>query len=127
MERVKIELEYVFRASPQVLYKFFTNPDRIIRWFCDDVDINDGIYSFGWEGYFEDAKLIEDVENELLRFSWVDEDEKEYFEFDISKSPVTGDTILLIRDFCDKDEVDDQKALWHSQISQLKRETGEGI
>jgi len=26
MERVKIELEFIFRASPTILYKFLTTP-----------------------------------------------------------------------------------------------------
>ena len=51
-------------------------------------------------------------------------DEDEYLEFNITKSPVTGETILLITDFCDDDEVNDQKAYWDNQIKQLRTETG---
>ena len=124
MERKQITLEYVFRASPAVLYAFFTNPDRLILWFCDEVDINDDIYEFTWEGYPEEATLVDDIEEERVRFIW-DEFPDEYLEFDISRSPVTGDTILLIRDFCDADEEEDTILLWNNQITALKRVTGE--
>ena len=124
MERVKIDLEFIFRASPTILYKFLTTPSCLIRWFCDEVDINDKTYSFVWNGSEEEADLIEDVENERLRFKWSDADEGEFLEFRMAKSPVTGETILEITDYCDDDEVDDQTQLWESQIKQLRQETG---
>jgi hypothetical protein len=31
---------------------------------------------------------------------------------------------LSITDFCDEDEVEDQKKLWANQIDNLRRETG---
>lgn len=125
MERVQISLEFIFRASPSILYKFFTTPDRLIRWFCDEVDIQGNVFTFVWEGSEEVAELVEDVEDELIRFKWEDaDDENEYLEFKIEKSPVTGETILLVTDYCDDDEVDDQKQLWVTQLETLKKETG---
>ena len=62
--------------------------------------------TFVWSGSEEVAELIDDIEEERLRFKWEDaDDEEEYLEFNISKSPVTGETILEITDFCDEDEV----------------------
>lgn len=125
MERVKFSLEFIFRASPSILYQFFTTPSRLIRWFCDEVDIQDNTFTFVWEGSEEVAELVEDVEDELIRFKWEDaDDENEYLEFKIEKSPVTGETILLVTDFCDDDEIDDQKQLWATQLDALKKETG---
>ena len=125
MERVKIDLEFIFRASPTILYKFLTTPSCLIRWFCDEVDINGENYTFVWNGAEEIAELVEDVENERLRFKWEDrEEDEEYLEFRMSRSPVTGETIFEITDYCDDDEVSDQQALWESQIKQLRQETG---
>lgn len=39
-------------------------------------------------------------------------DPSEYFEFSITTSPITDETILTITDFCDDDEVQDQKLFW---------------
>lgn len=125
MERVKIELEFIFRASPTILYQFFTSSSHLVRWFCDEVNITGNTYSFMWSGSEEEAELIESEENERLRFRWLDaDDEEEYLEVRLNRSPVTNETILNITDYCDDDEVEDQRQLWESQIKQLKRETG---
>lgn len=125
MKRVKIDLEFIFRASPTILYRFLTTPSTLIRWFCDEVDITGDVYTFVWEGSEEVATLIEDIEDERLRFQWEDaDDDDEYLEFRMAKSPVTGETILEITDFCDDDEISDTKQLWAAQMKQLKQETG---
>lgn len=124
MERVQIDMEFLFRASPTILYKFFTTPSCLIRWFCDEVDIQSDTFTFVWSGAEEVAELIEDVEDERVRFQWEDADEGEFLEFRMERSPVTGETILTITDFCDADEIDDQKQLWETQMSQLRIETG---
>ncbi|MFK8104176.1 MAG: START-like domain-containing protein [Saprospiraceae bacterium] len=125
MQRVQINLEFLFRASPTILYKFLTTPSCLIRWFCDEVDIQDDTFTFVWEGSEEVATLIDDIEEERIRFKWDDaDDEEEYLEFLFSRSPVTGETILEIIDYCDKDEIPDQTLLWESQIKVLRQETG---
>lgn len=126
MKRVQINLEFIFRASPTILYRFLTTPATLIRWFCDEVDISaDGVYTFVWEGSEEVATLTEDIEDERLRFKWEDaEDEEEYLEFRMSKSDITSTTILEITDYCDEDEVKDTSELWIAQIKQLKQEIG---
>ena len=125
MERVKFTIEFLFKASPPILYKFFTTPSCLVRWFCDEVDIQGDSFTFYWSGSAEEAELIEHEEDSRLRFQWEEaESDDEYLEFNFSKSPVTGETILVITDFCDEDEVDDQKQLWTSQMEDLRKETG---
>jgi len=125
MERVSFDMEFIFRASPAILYKFFTTPSCLVRWFCDRVDITGDQFIFEWAGVAENAEMVDDIEEERVRFKWEDaEDENEYLEFRMYKSPVTNETVLEITDFCDEDEVDDQKALWESQISELRKECG---
>ncbi len=125
MKRTSYEMEFIFRASPAIIYKFFTTPSCLIRWFCDQVDITGEEYVFEWEGTEEIANLVENIENERLRFKWEDaDDEEEYLEIRMYKSDVTNDTILEITDYCDDDEVEDQKRLWESQIKVLRQETG---
>lgn len=125
MERVKFTTEFIFRASPAIVYQFLTTPACLTRWFCDEVDISGEVFTFSWSGSEEEAKLIEDQEPNLLRFVWDDaESDEEYLEFDIQVSPVTGETIVNITDFADEDEVDDQKALWLSQMNRMRAEMG---
>ncbi len=124
MERVAIKLEFIFKASPAMLYKFITTPSCIVRWFCDEVEIDKNNYIFIWDGAEEEAELVEDHEDQLLRFKMMDYEDEEYLEFSMSKSPVTNETILEITDFCDSDETEDQRQLWESQIENLRRELG---
>ena len=125
MKREKFEMEFLFKASPSILYTFLTTPACIVRWFCDSVDIQGDIYTFSWEGFEEVAEMIDDIEEERLRFKWLDADNpEEYFEYRLSKSAVTGETILEIVDFAFEDEINDQEQLWTSQINQLRKETG---
>ena len=125
MERVKFTFEFICRASPNMVYQFLTEPARITRWFCDEVDIMDQTYTFVWDGAAEVAELIEDKEGDLVRFAWEDaDDEDEYLEFNIDKSPVTGETIVHVTDFADDDEVDDQRKLWETQLNRMKAEMG---
>jgi uncharacterized protein YndB with AHSA1/START domain len=125
MKRVKLQLEYIFRASPAILYQFLTTPSCLIRWFCDDVDVELNSFTFIWGETAETAEVIEEVEEELLRLRWEDaESNDEYLEFRITEAPITGETILVLTDFCDEDEVKDQKRYWDTQMQQLQKESG---
>jgi len=124
MERVSFDMEFIFRASPTIIYKFLTDASCLIRWFCDEVDIEKGRFIYSWDGAEETARLTENIENELLIFEWEDRDAGEPLTIKLAKSPVTGETVLLLTDYCDKDEVDEQRQLWDTQFAQLKRETG---
>ncbi len=124
MERVSLTQEYIFKASPTILYKFFTTPSCLIRWFCNEVDISGDTFTFIWNGSEEVANMVSNEEDELIRFEWEDGEEGEYLEFKIERSPVTGETILHVTEFCDDDEVDDQKQYWNNLMDQLRKETG---
>ncbi len=125
MDRESFEIEFIFKASPAMLYNFLSASERLVMWFCDEVDIEKDRYDFYWEGSKESAILVESIEESKLVFKWVDADsEDEYLEFDMYKSPITNETILKITDFADSDEVDDQIALWESQIEELRKVIG---
>lgn len=124
MQRVKFDMEFIFRASPAILYKFITTPSCLVRWFCDEVDITGDRFSFSWNGSEEIAEMVDDIEEERVRFQWENADHREYLEFRMYKSDVTNETVLEITDFCDDDEVDEQKELWASQVSAMRVECG---
>ncbi len=129
MSRERIQLEYLMKASPAILYEFFTEPAFLIRWFCDEVDVveegGQKRYIFVWSGSEEAAILVESEENQSVTFQWEDaEDDEEYLKFTMSKSPITGETVLEITEFCDDDEVEDQTQFWNTQIEKLRRQAG---
>jgi len=113
-------MEFIFKASPGIIYQFLTAPENLVRWFSDGVDIKEDIYTFTWEGSDEEAMLIDDIEEERLRFRWLESESNEYYEFRMYKSAITRQTILEITDFCDKGEEQEQIDLWTTQISELQ-------
>ncbi|MBK8626885.1 MAG: activator of HSP90 ATPase 1 family protein [Saprospiraceae bacterium] len=125
MKRVKIDLEFIFRASPTIIYNFVTTPACLVRWYCEEVDITSDTYNFYWSGSTETAHLIDDIEDERVRFKWDEaEDENEYLEFRMYKSDVTNETIFEITDYCDEDEVQEVKDLWATLVVELRKECG---
>ena len=121
MNRSPINLEFIFKASPTILYKFLTTPTCLIRWFCDKVDNAGDEFIFIWGNSEEHAILIDDIEDERVRFHWVEADDpNEYLEFKMYKSSVTNETVLEISDFCDKGDEKNQKNLWLSLLPKMK-------
>lgn len=119
----KFKVEFLFRASPKIVYSFLSTPDNLTRWFCDDCNLVDGQFSFDWEGNEEIAFLLESQEDSYLRLQWEDFPD-EYLEYKMSRSEVTAETILEITAFCDEDEVEEEKDFWATQMESLRRAMG---
>ncbi len=124
MPNQSYQIEFSIGSSPSILFKFITNPSCLAQWFADEVQVEDHRYNFIWNGHAEEAELSEMEENKKATFSWLNSDDDEYVSFEIAKSEVTGDTILIITDFADQDEIEDQKLLWENQVTILKRLVG---
>ena len=62
--------------------------------------------------------------DELVRFTWVDNDDDSYFEMKIIVDEITKDVSLFITDFAEEDEIDEAKMLWRNQVSDLKQVLG---
>ena len=124
MPRVSFKLEFLLKPSPAIVYKFLTTPDCLIRWFCDVCKIVEDHYIFEWEGEEEVALLIDDFEEELVRFKWLDSPAGEYLEFKTYLSDVTNETILEITGFCDDDEVQEEKEFWRQKVEDFVRAMG---
>ncbi len=127
MAKIKYTLDYVIKSTPSSLYNFLTNPPDLERWFAEKVEKNDQVYSFFWSGQREDAVVLEQEEKSFIRLQFEDNEEGEYFEFRIEKSPVTGDTVLIITDFSDsKLDMEDEIKLWNAQVKVLTGRIGGG-
>ena len=123
-KKILYTLEYPVRCSPAILYEFLSTPAGLQEWFADQVDEHEGMFTFGWNGTEDKAKVIEQEENKFIRFQWTHGDKKEYFEFYIDKSEVTNQTILIIKDFAEKKDIKDQSQLWEYQVKDLFHRLG---
>lgn len=125
MNKKKFELEYTFNTSPKVLFTRLSTPSGLAEWFADNVNLEDDIYTFIWDGSEEQAKVIQKKDLSHIRFKWlIDCEEDCYFEFRLQQHELTGDLALIITDFAEDEEKSDTIDLWDSQISDLKRAIG---
>jgi uncharacterized protein YndB with AHSA1/START domain len=128
MSKQKIILDYVIKSSPKILFDLLSTPSGLALWFADHVSSSEKgfekIFSFFWNGAEETAVLLEQEENVFIQFQMEDAEEGEYLEFRIEKSPITGDTILIITDFAYEEDIEDQKQLWQAQVKSLISKVG---
>jgi len=121
----KFELEFVVHASAEMLYEFLSTPSGLSEWFCDDLNIRNGIYTFIWDDQLQQARLLKTIDQQLVRFQWVDKMDGSYFEFRIQRDDLTNDISLIITDFAETvSERESSKLLWHSQVEKLMHVIG---
>jgi uncharacterized protein YndB with AHSA1/START domain len=121
----KFELEFVVHASADMIYEFISTPSGLSEWFCDDLNIRNGIYTFIWEDAMQQARLLKTVDLQLVRFQWVDKTDGSYFELRIQRDDLTNDISLMITDFAESAvERESSRLLWHNQIEKLMHVLG---
>ncbi|MBS1650586.1 MAG: SRPBCC domain-containing protein [Bacteroidetes bacterium] len=118
-------MEFVIRSSAELLYDFLSTSSGLSEWFCDDVNIRNGVYTFIWDGQMQQARLLKTIDEELVRFQWIDKTDGSYFEFKIQKDALTNDVSVIITDFAESaSERESAKLLWQSQIEKLMKIIG---
>ncbi|MBQ0733033.1 START-like domain-containing protein [Aquimarina celericrescens] len=126
-EKTKYELEFVVQSSPQLLYQYISTPSGLSEWFADNVNSRGELFTFIWDDSEEDAKLLSRKSGERIKFRWV-EDENDgndyFFELRIQVDEITKDVSLMVTDYSDDDELDENKMLWDNMISNLKHVLG---
>ena len=124
-QKDKFQLEYPIKCSARVLFNRLSTPGGLSEWFADDVNVSgEGIFTFIWDKFEQQASLVNIKEGSFVRFRWLDDDEKIYFEFRIAQDELTGDVSLIITDFAESDEKEDSIELWDTQIANLKKVLG---
>ena len=125
-ERQKVELEYLLKASPKILYNMISTPSGLSEWFADNVNIRDNTMTFFWEGSEEKAKILSKVKDQFIRFQWeYDEGEDVYFELRIKIDAITREVALIVTDFPEAgDDEESVSGLWESQVDDLRRVLG---
>ncbi|MFA7274360.1 MAG: START-like domain-containing protein [Crocinitomicaceae bacterium] len=126
-EKKKFELEFLLHTSPKVLENMLFTPSGLSEWFADDVNINDDIYTFFWDGSEEDARLLTKRNGEKIKWQKI-VDEKAgldtYFQFQFEVDPMTKAVVLKVTDFEEDEGSNEGKELWESLIGELKRILG---
>ncbi|MDD2982882.1 MAG: START-like domain-containing protein [Crocinitomicaceae bacterium] len=125
INKQKIELEYLLKTSSKVLENMVSTPSGLSEWFADDVNIDEDIYTFYWDGSEETARLISKRAGSYMRWKWErNEEDDSFFEIHYEVDPMTKALVLKITDFADDDEVDEITMQWETAIQNLKRIMG---
>ncbi len=124
-DRVKIELEYLLKTSPKILYNMISTPSGLSEWFADNVNVRDDVLTFFWDSSEEKARILSKNKGQSIRMQWDhDEGEDVYFEFYIKIDPLTRDVALIVTDFVDEGDEESAENLWESQVDDLRRILG---
>lgn len=120
----QVTIDYIFRTSETLLFKRLSTASGLSEWFADDVNVDNGIFTFRWKDTQQSARIVIDNKKYVVRFEWL-EAEKKYLEFLIEKSNLSKDITLYITDFVEDDEDEsDARDLWENTIQQFKRKMG---
>ena len=122
-DRVKMNMEFIFRCSAKFLYKYISNPSGLAEWFADDVKVNGNKYTFVWGDSEVEAELLDKKLNKHVRFEWVD-NPGELTELLLKEDQMTGDLALMVSEYCDEGEEEDTESLWESSIGSLRNIIG---
>lgn len=124
-EKKKFEMEFTVRSSVKILYQCLSTSSGLSDWFADNVTIKRDYAKFVWDGQDEEAKIIAKKADLMIRYQMLeDEGTDYYFEFAIKTDALTGDVALMITDFAEDGEEDEQRRLWESQVGELKHILG---
>lgn len=124
-QMIKYTLEFPIKSSVSVLFNAVSTPDGLSEWFADNVNWSGNIYTFIWNDSEEEAELLKKINNQLIRFRWLEEDEETFFEFKIEVDPVTNDVTLFVTDFAEnEDEKENSTNLWEAQVNALMKRIG---
>ena len=126
-EKIKFELEIPVKASPHMLFPYLSTPSGLSEWFSDDVNSRGEKFTFIWDGEERSAMRLSKKTDKFIRFQWeedVEEENNYFFEFKIQVDELTNDASLIITDFSDEEEIEEDKLLWESQVNELLHTIG---
>jgi len=124
----KLILEYIIYASQKLLFEFITTPSGLSEWFADNVNVQNNIYTFIWDGAKQQAEVISIVEGKSIRLRWTDRAADTYFEFRIEKNELTYELSLVITDFAETaEDKNSLEVLWQGQVQRLMKVIGSKV
>ena len=124
-KREMYKIEIAIHASPALLYNYISTPEGLSEWFAEEVNpLKNQRFEFTWEGTKQIANVLKLVPNKLVKFQWADGSPDEFFEIEIIKDEMTNDVALVITDFSDSAEKDENIMVWESQVHVLRENIG---
>ena len=121
----QFQMEFPIRSSLRILYNQISSPDGLSEWFADNVNLRGKMYTFFWDGDEQEAELLTKKNNQNIKFRWLDEPADTYFELRSEVDEITQDISLMVTDFAEDEEDEEEvKLLWEKQIEKLRQSIG---
>ena len=122
----KIHLEYPLNGnSRNIVWNFIGTTGGLEAWMADKIVERGEIYTFCWgRDEVREAELLGHREGVYIRFHWLDEGPKTYFELRINVSELTKAHVLEITEVSRNEEEGDLVQMWESQMEELRRVAG---
>jgi uncharacterized protein YndB with AHSA1/START domain len=124
-KKEKFQIEYPMKGSAPMIWQYIGTEHGLSTWFADNIEMNGKTFNFYWgKEEKRTATLIAQRNGVYVRLRWEDENANTFFELRITYNEITRQHSLVISDFAEPSEINDQKDLWDSQIEYLKRHSG---
>jgi hypothetical protein len=121
----KFSLEFPMNSSVRILFNQISSPSGLSEWFADNVNLRGKDYTFFWDGDEQTAELLSKKNNIGIKFRWEDEPKDTYFELKIQIDDLTQDVSLIVTDFAeDEEDEEEAKLLWEKQVEKLRQSIG---
>ena len=122
----KVHLQYPLHGnSRNIVWDFIGTTGGLEAWMADKITERDGIYTFMWgKDETREAELMGRREGAYIRFHWLDEGPKTYFELRINVSELTKAHVLEITEIARNEEEEDLRQMWERQMDELRRVAG---
>ena len=122
----KVHLEYPLNGSSRnIVWDFVGTIGGLEAWMADKITEHEGVYTFLWgKNEAREARLLGCREGAYIRFHWLDEGPKTYFELRINVSALTKAHVLEITEVAHNEEEEDLRQMWESQMEDLRRVAG---
>lgn len=125
IKKIKYEIEFPIRSSLRILYNQISTASGLSEWFADNVNLSGKTYTFFWDGDKQNAELLSKKNNQWIKFRWLEEPSNTYFELKIIVDEITQDISLIVTDFAeDLEDEEEAKLLWDKQIEKLRQSIG---
>ena len=122
----KVHLQYPLNGNSRgIVWDFIGTTGGLEAWMADKIVERNGVYTFQWgKDETREAELMGRREGAYIRFHWLDEGPKTYFELRINVSALTKAHMLEITEVAHNEEEEDLKQMWESQMEELRRVAG---
>lgn len=119
----KIHLEYFLKETTDiVIWEAISVPSGLSRWFADRVTQKGKNFVFYWgKEESREAEMVLFRSGVFVRFHWLDEAPKAFFELQIRFNEMTHETTLEVTDFVPEGEAEEQTNLWNLSVDKLRQ------